>query len=104
VGVKAVYAIIQESGKQYKIEQGDVILVDKKNLEQGNEINFDRVLYVDGKIGTPYVEGAKVVGVVKENVLGEKIRVQKFKRRKGYRRVIGHRQRYTKVEIKTIEV
>jgi large subunit ribosomal protein L21 len=99
-----VYAIIKESGKQFKIQQGDEILVDKKELEAGHEIRFDRVLYVDGKIGTPYVEGAEVVGVVKGNVLGEKIRIQKFKRRKGYRRVIGHRQRFTKVEIKAIEI
>ena len=65
--------------------------------------HFDRVLFVDGKAGTPYVEGAKVTGLVQGPASGEKIYVQKFKRRKNYRRRTGHRQSYTKVEIKSID-
>ena len=98
-----MYAIIKESGRQYKIQQGDVILVDSRELPEGSEIQFDKILFVDGKVGAPYVEGAKVTGVVKGNVLGEKIYVQKFKRRKNYRRRVGHRQRFTEVEIRSIE-
>lgn len=99
-----MFAIFQDSGQQFKVKQGDVILVDLKGLDEGSEISFDKVLFVNDKVGTPYVDGAKVTGVVKEDVAGKKIRVQKFKRRKGYRRVNGHRQHYTQVEIKAIEV
>jgi len=98
-----VYAIIQDSGRQYKVNQGDVILVDLKELSEGNEIQFKRVLYVDGKIGEPYVDGATVTGLVKGDTKGKKIHVHKFKRRKKYRRHTGHRQGYTKVEITSIE-
>lgn len=98
-----MYAIIKDSGRQYKVKEGDVILVDRKNLAGGSEVQFDRVLFVDGRVGTPYVDGAKVLGVTREEVLGNKVHVRKFKRRKKYRRHIGHRQRFTPVEIKTIE-
>jgi len=98
-----VFAIIQDSGRQFKVKQGDVILVDRKGMEHGSGIHFDRVLFVDGKIGDPCVEGAKVIGEVMEEVAGKKVHVYKFKRRKKYRRHTGHRQRYTKVEIKSIE-
>lgn len=98
-----MFAIIQDSGRQFKVNQGDVILVDRKPLSDGSEIRFDRVLYVDGKIGGPYVDGAKVTGVVKGEIKGDKLHVYKFKRRKKYRRHTGHRQAYTQVEIKAIE-
>lgn len=98
-----MYAIIKESGRQYRIQQGDVILVDRKGASEGSEIQFDRILFVDGKVGLPYVDGAKVTGVVKGEVLGKKLYIQKFKRRKKYRRRVGHRQQFTKIEIKSIE-
>jgi large subunit ribosomal protein L21 len=98
-----VFAIIKDSGRQYKVNQGDKILVDLKGLSEGSEILFDKVLMVDEKVGTPLVEGAKVLGVVKGEVKGEKIHVHKFKRRKKYRRHIGHRQAFTQVEITSIE-
>lgn len=96
-------AIFKDSGTQFKVNPGDVVLVDKKDMAEGSDIEFDKVLLVDDKIGTPYVEGAKVKGVVKGVVLGDKIYVQKFKRRKNYRRRTGHRQQYTEVEIKSID-
>lgn len=98
-GVDGVYAIIQDSGKQYRVREGDKIVVDRKNLGEGDEIDFNEVLFCDGKIGTPFLEGAKVTGVVRTHLKGVKIYVQKFKRRKKYRRRTGHRQKYTSVEI-----
>ena len=98
-----VFAIIQDKGRQYKVKQGDIIEMDRKNLAEGSTINFDNILFVDGKIGEPYVAGAKVTGVIKGEWLGKKLYIQKFKRRKNYRRRTGHRQRYTRVEITAIE-
>jgi large subunit ribosomal protein L21 len=99
-----VYAIIEEGSGQFKVQPGDVILIDRLGLEQGSDIQFDRVLFVDGQIGTPYVDGASVKGKIKGPALGDKIYVQKFKRRKKYRRRVGHRQSYTEVEITSIDV
>ncbi len=98
-GVDGVYAIIQDSGKQYRVREGDKILVDRKNLGEGDTIDFNEVLFCDGKIGTPYLDGVQVTGIVRSHVKGVKIYVQKFKRRKKYRRRTGHRQKYTTVEI-----
>ena len=99
-----MYAIIQTGGKQYKVQVGDIIEVEKLGVEPGNEVVFDQVLAVagdDGKlnIGTPIVEGAKVTATVKDLFRAKKIVVFKMKRRKGYRRTHGHRQRYSRVEI-----
>lgn len=99
-----MFAIIEDSGGQFKVASGDVILIDRQGLDKGSEIQFDRVLFVDGKTGTPYVDGAKVTAKVKGPAQGDKIYVQKFKRRKKYRRRFGHRQAYTEVEIKSIDV
>ena len=84
------------------VRKGDTILVDKKNLDPGDEIRFEQVLNVAGKTGAPYVDGAAVSGVVRGVVKGTKLYVQKFKRRKKYRRRTGHRQMYTRVEITDI--
>ncbi len=84
------------------VRKGDSILVDRKKMQSGDEIVFDQVLSVEGKVGTPYVDGASVTGVVRGEVKGPKIYVQKFKRRKDYRRRFGHRQKYTRVEITNI--
>ena len=104
-----MYAIIEDSGRQYKVQQGDAIEVDLRPVEQGQEtIEFDRVLMVGGtdqpKVGTPVVEGAKVVGQLAGEVKGPKLDVIKFRRRKGYRVKIGHRQRYLRVTISDIQV
>ena len=101
-----MYAVIQTGGKQYRVQQGDVIFVEKINAQADEAVTFDEVLLVgnDGetKIGTPVVEGAKVEGKVVGQVRGEKIVVFKYKSKKNYRRKQGHRQPYTKVEITKI--
>ena len=102
-----MYAIIQTGSKQYKVAVGDIVEVEKLGLEAGAEVTFDQVLAVagdDGKlnIGTPMVDGAKVSAKVLDNFRAKKIVVFKMKRRKGYRRTIGHRQTLTRVEITAI--
>ena len=101
-----MYAVIQTGGKQYRVQQGDVIFVEKINAQADEAVTFDEVLLVgnDGetKIGTPVVEGAKVEGKVVAQVKGEKIRIYKYKSKKNYHRRAGHRQPYTKVEITAI--
>jgi large subunit ribosomal protein L21 len=103
-----VYAIIEDSGQQFKVSEGDVVNVDLRELDEGaTTIDFSRVLLVaDGekvKIGTPVVEGAKVVGTIEKALFaGEKVRIFKYKRRKGYRLSKGHRQKYTQVRITKI--
>jgi large subunit ribosomal protein L21 len=103
-----LYAIIEDSGQQFKVSEGDVVRVDLRELAEGAEsVEFERVLLVaDGekvKVGTPLVAGAKVQAeVVSAKVAGPKLRVFKFKRRKGYHRNIGHRQKYTQVRITKI--
>ena len=99
-----MYAIIEDSGTQIKVNQGDVVEIDNREVEPGAEITFERVLMVsdgDGKstLGLPYVDGASVSAKVIEKKKGEKLDVIKFKRRKGYRRKTGHRQQYVMVEI-----
>ncbi|MEM1185749.1 MAG: 50S ribosomal protein L21 [Planctomycetota bacterium] len=108
-----MYAIIEESGGQRKVVEGDEILIDlyqAGEAEAGSTITFDKVLAVsDGqdavsaKIGKPYVDGAKVeVEIIDPLVKGEKLHVYKFKPKKGYKRKTGHRQRYTSVRVTTI--
>lgn len=101
------HAIIVTGGKQYRVAEGDVIFVEKLDVEAGETVKFDRVLAVidDDKavFGTPVVENAVVSGNVVKNGKSKKIRVYKMKPKKGYRRTQGHRQPYTKVEITKIE-
>jgi large subunit ribosomal protein L21 len=103
-----LYAIIEDSGQQFKVSQGDVIRVDLRDLdENAKTIEFSSVLLVaDGenvKIGNPAVAGAKVVAeIAKALVKGEKLRIFKYKRRKGYRHRAGHRQKYIEVRISQI--
>jgi large subunit ribosomal protein L21 len=97
-----LYAIIGASGKQFKVEKGDFIYLDKLENNAGDELSFDVLLLgEDGNatIGTPTVAGAKVVGKVLGQVKGEKIIVYKYKSKKNERKRQGHRQPYTKVEI-----
>lgn len=97
------YAVIRTGGKQYKVVEGEEILVEKLPGEKGDSVVFDQVLLlVDDKkidIGQPLVEKAGVKAKVLEQAKGEKIRVVKFKAKSRYRRVKGHRQRLTKVKI-----
>ncbi len=97
-------AIFVTGGKQYYVTNGDVIYVEKLDNEAGSEVVFNEVLYVDGKTGTPTVPGAKVVCDVEKHGKQKKIIVFKFKPKKKYRKTQGHRQPYTKLVVKRIEV
>ena len=100
-----MYAIIKTGGKQYCVEEGKVITIEKLDVEAG-EVAFDEVLLVSGdsvKIGQPTVAGAKVTGKVLEQGKGAKIRIFKYKAKSNYRRRQGHRQPFTKVQIEKIE-
>ena len=105
-----MYAIIEDKQKQYKVSPGDVVkidLVDAAALARAEALQFDRVLLIcDGEkvtVGTPLVAGAKVLAdLVDPVVKGKKVRAFKFKRRKGYHRDMGHRQKYTQVRITEI--
>lgn len=102
-----MYAVIETGGKQYRVQEGDTIFVEKLGAEDGTDVEFDKVVAVgkeDGFIaGAPYVEGAKVAAKVLKNGKGKKITVYKYKAKKNYHKKIGHRQPYTKVEIGKIE-
>lgn len=96
-------AIIKTGGKQYLVSEGSVIFVEKLNANEGDKIVFDEVLMLDGKVGNPYVDKAKVEGVVLKHGKHKKIRVFKYKSKdRSNRKTQGHRQPYTKVEIKKI--
>lgn len=100
-----MFAVIATGGKQYRVQEGDVIFVEKMNVSVDEEIAFDVLLAGEGdqvKIGTPLVEGAKVEGKVLSQGKGPKITVFKFKAKKNYRKTTGHRQPYTKVSITKI--
>ena len=100
-----MYAIIQTGGKQYKVEQGDEILVEKLNAEADAEVEFDTLLVADEsgvKVGKPVLDGVKVKAKVLDQVKGKKIIVFKYKPKKNIRKKQGHRQPYTKVQILSI--
>jgi len=101
-----MYAIIETGGKQYRVEEGDTLFIEKINGEAGETVEFDKILAVskDGKlsVGNPYVDGSKVEASVVEQGKGPKIIVFKYKSKKDYRRKQGHRQPYTKVKIEKI--
>ena len=96
-------AVIETGGKQYYVEEGSVIYVEKLDKEAGSKVKFDKVLMVNGTAGHPYVEGAIVEGVVVKNGKSKKITVFKYNAKKKFRKTQGHRQPYTKVEIKTVK-
>lgn len=101
-----MYAIIETGGKQVKVEEGQSVTVEKLAANEGDTVTFDRVVFVGGentKVGAPYVDGAKVTAKVEEHGRQKKITVFKYKKRKNYRRKMGHRQPYTKVTIEKIE-
>ena len=95
-------AIFVTGGKQYMVEEGQEIFVEKLEGDVDSEIVFDEVLYVDGKVGTPTVKGAKVVAKVLKHGKQKKVLVFKYKPKKKYRKTQGHRQPYTKIVIKSI--
>ena len=96
-----MYAVVETSGKQYKVSAGEIINVDKLSLEVGEKIELDRVLLVaegaEVRVGQPTVEGAKVLATVTDHVKGPKIIVFKYRPRQRYRRKKGHRQNYTRL-------
>ncbi len=100
------YAVIETGGKQYRVAPGDKIDIERLEKNEGDEVAFESVLALsDGsslKVGTPLLEGAKVMAVVVKNFRGDKVVNFKKKRRKGYSRKIGHRQNLTQVEIKAL--
>ena len=100
-----MYAIIETGGKQYRVENGDVIYVEKLDAEVDAEVTFDKVVAVSDKslkIGKPYVKDAFVKGTVLKNGKGKKVTVFTYKPKKGSARKMGHRQPYTKVQITEI--
>jgi large subunit ribosomal protein L21 len=101
-----VYAIIRAGGKQYRVETGDVVRVERLEGTVGSKVTLDEVLLVGGgddvKVGSPNVAGASVEGTVVEQDRGAKIRVFKYKKRKHYRRTRGHRQHVTAVRIDAV--
>ncbi len=102
-----MYAIIETGGKQYKVQEGDVLYIEKLHAGEGESVTFDRVLAIGNgeglKTGAPVIEGASVSATVEKHGKGEKIIVYKYKAKKNYRRKQGHRQPYTKVVIEKIQ-
>ena len=101
-----MYAVIETGGKQYKVSEGDVIYIEKLDVEAGADIAFDKVLLIgegsNVKVGAPAVDGVSVAGKVIKNDKAKKVVVYKYKPKKGYHKKQGHRQPYTKVEITKI--
>lgn len=102
-----MYAVIETGGKQYRVQQGDTIFIEKLDANDGDTVSFDKVLLIsnEGKVeaGKPYVKNAKVEASVIENGKAKKIIVFKYKAKKNYRKKQGHRQPYTKVKIESIK-
>jgi large subunit ribosomal protein L21 len=96
-------AVFETGGKQYYVEVGSVLYVEKLDAEAGSDITFENVLMANGNVGTPYVKGAKVVATVVKHGKQKKIRIFKYNPKKKYRKTQGHRQPYTKLEIKDIK-
>ncbi|WP_026893741.1 50S ribosomal protein L21 [Clostridiisalibacter paucivorans] len=101
-----MYAVLETGGKQYRVQEGDVLFVEKLDTNEGETHSFDKVLLVSGdngvNVGRPYVEGAKVEAKVLDHGKSKKVIVFKYKAKKDYRRKQGHRQPYTKIQIEKI--
>jgi len=101
-----MYAVIQTGGKQYRVNQGLKLKVEKLDVAEGDSVELDKVLMVangdDVKIGTPYVDGGKVTAKVVSHGRGKKVKIIKFKRRKHHLKRQGHRQAFTELEITDI--
>lgn len=98
-----MYAVIQTGGKQYRVQEGELLKIETLVAEEGQEVLFDKVLLVqsdDGiKVGRPFIEGGKVTATVKAHGRHPKVKIVKFRRRKHYMKQAGHRQNYTEVQI-----
>ncbi len=103
-----MYAVIESGGKQHKVQEGQYLSVDLLENEPGKKITFDNVLlYVDDKnveIGQPYLSNVKVTAEIKDIVKGDKLSVLRFRRRKNSMRKVGHRAKFSQVEIKSIKL
>ena len=101
-----MYAVIETGGKQYRVQEGDIVFVEKIDNEEGEKIDLSKVLLVSKEddliVGKPYVEGAKVEATVLEQGKAKKIIIFKYKAKKNYRKKQGHRQPYTKLKIEKI--
>lgn len=101
-----MYAVVETGGKQYRVTEGDVITVEKLDVQAGDKVSLDKVLvFSDGEaltIGAPYVEGARVEAAALENGKGQKVIIFKFKSKKDYRKKQGHRQPYTMLKIESM--
>ncbi len=102
-----MYAVFKTGGKQYRATTGDILKIEKIEAEKGATVELDQVLMVgegaDVKVGAPYLEGGKVTATVVDHGRHKKIKIIKFKRRKSYRRQMGHRQYFTQIEITGID-
>jgi large subunit ribosomal protein L21 len=103
-----MYAIVEIAGQQFKVEKDKKIFVHRLKQNEGDSLEFEKVLLVDNegkvKIGAPVLEGAKITAKVLEHVRGEKVKIFKKKRRKGYQKLSGHRQDFTQIEIESITI
>ena len=103
-----MYAVVETGGKQYRVQEGDVITVEKLNIEDGAKVVFDKVLVAgegaDIKVGKPYIEGCTVKGTAVESGKGPKVVIFKYKAKKDYRKKQGHRQPYTSVKIESLNI
>lgn len=101
-----MYVIVDIQGQQFKVQQDQKLFVHRINAEEGSEVEFEKVMLIDNegdvKIGTPVIDGAKVVVEILAHVKGDKVLVFKKKRRKGYRKLNGHRQQFSQVLVKEI--
>ena len=101
-----MYVIVDIQGQQFKVEQDQKLFVHRINAEQGSEVEFEKVMLIDNdgdvQVGAPVIEGAKVIVEVLSHVKGDKVLVFKKKRRKGYRKLNGHRQQFSEVRVKEI--
>lgn len=102
-----MYAIFEDGSRQYRVSEGDVVKVDYRDVEVGSQVEFPRVLLFQGgtdtRIGRPTIDGAKVVAEVVDHP-STKLYIQHFRRRKNYRRLRGHRQPYTSVQVRSISL
>jgi len=101
-----MYVIVEINGQQFKVEKDQKLFVHRINADRGSEVEFDKVMLVDNDgtvtVGAPVIEGAKVVAEVISHVKGDKVLIFHKKRRKGYRKLNGHRQQFTEITVKEI--
>ena len=102
------YAVIKTGGKQHKVEEGEIISIEKLNAEEGDKVEFEEVLAIKSEVklqvGSPVIDGAKVTGTVLSQEKDKKVVIIKMRRRQDYRSKQGHRQKLTKVKIDSIKI